>query len=121
MCYASQQVIRKEFDYNAYIAGRLRGEYVVIYNTITEEADTVLPEDIKGKELIFVQENKDISDLPDYLFLRHVTEITEYHVGSRLTSFDTYLVHCCSLIKPLNTFAFASLANCRGAPRCIRV
>jgi hypothetical protein len=118
MCYASQQVIRKEFDYNAYIAGRLRGEYVVIYNTLTEEPPTVLPEDIKGKELIFVQENKDISHLPDNLFLRPVTEITECRTGRKLTSFDTYLVRCCSLIKPPNTFAFASSANCRGAPRC---
>jgi hypothetical protein len=67
MCYASQQVIRQEFDYNAYIAGRLRGEYVVIYNTITEEAATVSPEDTISKELIYVQENI-ISDLPDNLF-----------------------------------------------------
>jgi hypothetical protein len=118
MCYASQQVIRKEFDYNAYIAGRLRGEYVVIYNTITEEADTVLPEDTTGKGIIYVQQNKDISDLPDYLFLRPISKITVCRTGSKLTSFDTYLVHCCFIIKPLNTFAFASSANCRGAPQC---
>jgi len=118
MCYASQQVIRKEFDYNAYIAGRLRGEYVVIYNTITQKADTLLHEDTTGKGLICVQENKDLSHLTDYLFLRTVTEITEWRTGSKLTSFDTYLVHCCSLIKPLNKFAFASSANCRGAPQC---
>jgi hypothetical protein len=118
MCYASQQVIRKEFDYNAYIAGRLRGEYVVIYNTITEGAATALPEDITSDKLTCVQEDKDISDLPDYLFLRPIAKITVCRTGSKLTSFNTYLVHCCSLIKRPNTFAFASSANCRGAPQC---
>jgi hypothetical protein len=116
MCYASQQVIRKEFDYNAYIAGRLRGEYVVIYNTITEEAATVSPEDTISKELIYVQENI-ISDLPDNLFLRPVTEFTECRTGSKLTLFGHDSLHLYSRTKPFNTFAFASPANCRGAPQ----
>jgi hypothetical protein len=118
MCYASQQVIRKEFDYNAYIAGRLRGEYVVIYNTITEEPATALPEDTTSKELIYVQENI-ISDLPDNLFLFPVTEITECRTRSKLTLFGRDLLHLYFRTKPFNTFAFAPSANCRDAPRCI--
>jgi hypothetical protein len=117
MCYASQQVIRKEFDYNAYIAGRLKGEYVVIYHTKTEEPATVSSEDNISKELIFVQENI-IFDLPDNLFLLHVTEVTECHTGSKLTLFGRDSLHLYSRTKPLNKFAFASSANCRGAPRC---
>jgi hypothetical protein len=116
MCYASQQVIRKEFDYNAYIAGRLKGEYVVIYNTITEEAAIALPEDTAGKELICVQENKDISDLPDSLFLRPVTKITECSAGSR--SFNTHSAHLYSGKKPNNKFTKTTSVNCRGAPQC---
>jgi hypothetical protein len=118
MCYASQQVIRKEFDYNAYIEGRLRGEYVVIYNTITEEAATVLPEDTVSKELIRVQENKDIFHLPDNLFLQSTTEITECRTGISIASFNRYSPQLYSGTKPPNTFIKATSANCRGAPRC---
>jgi hypothetical protein len=117
MCYASQQVIRKEFDYNAYIAGRLRGEYVVIYNTITEEPGTVSPGDTAGTELIYVQEDI-IPDSTDNLFLRPVTEITECHTGSKLTLFGHDSLHLYSRTKPLNMFTKTTSANCRGAPRC---
>jgi hypothetical protein len=116
MCYASQQVIRKEFDYNAYIAGRLRGEYVVIYHTITDGPATVSPEDSSGEELICVQENDDIPDSPINMSPSSVTDITECRAGIMRPSLNTDSVHFYSGSKSPNTFTKATFANCRGAP-----
>jgi len=41
MCFVSRSVTRKVFDYNAYIEGRRKGLYVVIYHDVTDETDQI--------------------------------------------------------------------------------
>lgn len=64
MCYASQQVKRKVFDYNAYIQGRLKGEYVVIYHSVDEVPEEIpidVETDIKAVPIYDVQDTTIVS------------------------------------------------------------
>jgi hypothetical protein len=114
MCYASQQVLRKELDYNAYIQGRLRGEYVVIYLTVVDEPVSTTPEEKTDEELLVESDTFSVILIPN----------TSRHSSKALERVETVFTDSSSFFKyplafatnELNVLNTATCANCRGAP-----
>lgn len=118
MCYASQQVIRKVFDYNAYIQGRLRGEYVVIYHTVVEK-----PEEIPADIQLCLTAVRVINTTP---YAQDSTVI--FNTRFKIKTFTIYNLtgttiyntavdyYCYGRVNPIQ-FDKTIAANCRGAPQ----
>jgi len=116
MCYASQQIRRKVFDYNAYIQGRLRGEYVVIYHTVVEEPKEV-PADILV-DITIVPVPDTIADIHDRVVIFNALKESK-----TLPSLIWKSTISCSVpigyYYSINPMLFNNItsANCRGAPQ----
>ena len=114
MCYASQPVTRKVFDYNAYIQGRLRGEYVVIYHTVVAEPEGIPADiqlDIKDVLIPDIQDMSAISNvLTESKTLISIiwTETTPRGVPTGYYCYDNR-----NPIPPTKIIS----SNCRGAPQ----
>jgi hypothetical protein len=114
MCYASQQVLRKDFDYNAYIQGRLRGEYVVIYHTVVEEPVSALP------EAVIVGEGRPESDKISVIIIPN-TSLHSFKAPERVetaftASFNFFQNRLAANLRGLKVLNTATCANCRGSP-----
>ncbi|KGO87850.1 hypothetical protein Q765_05025 [Flavobacterium rivuli WB 3.3-2 = DSM 21788] len=114
MCYASQPVTRKVFDYNAYIQGRLRGEYVVIYHTVVEE-----PEDVASDIQL------DITDMPTF----DIQQTTVIPIISFSNNIHSDLIWATTISRDIFSDYYyttnltlpikATSINCRGAPHLL--
>jgi hypothetical protein len=115
MCYASQQVLRKEFDYNAYIQGRLRGEYVVIYHTVVNEPVSALP------EAVIDGEGRPESDKISVIIIPSASLHSLTAFGGVETaptaSFNFFKNPWAFATNDLNVLNTVTCANCRGAPQ----
>jgi hypothetical protein len=114
MCYTSQQVLRKEFDYSAYIQGRLRGEYVVIYHTVVDEPVCTTSEEKTDEELLVEPDIFFVILIPN-TSLHSLTAIKGVE-PSFTASFNFFQNRLATKIGGLNILTTATCANCRGAP-----
>jgi len=118
MCYASLQVIRKVFDYDAYIQGRLRGEYVVIYNTIIEEAQQITAHVQQDVAVTSVNDTLPIVPKPALSLPVLFKDNTDASIVCTTTAFGNMLTgnrYFESVNRP--PFHKTKAANCRGAPQ----
>jgi hypothetical protein len=114
MCYASQQVLRKEFDYNAYIQGRLRGEYVVIYHTVVDKPVSASSEEIVNEELLPDSDKISVIIIPS----ASLHSLTAFGGVATVptASFNLFQNRLAANLRGLNVLNTATCANCRGAP-----
>ena len=117
MCYASQQIRRKVFDYNAYIQGRLRGEYVVIYHTVREEPKEV-PADILV-DITIVPVPDTIADIHDRVVIFNALKESKTLPSLIWKSTISCSVPIVYYYDALHLIPFnkTTSANCRGAPQ----
>jgi hypothetical protein len=115
MCYPSQQVIRKEFDYNAYIQGRLRGEYVVIYHTVVDES-VGAPTEVMTKGEECPESNALPICLTSDSYLLPFKKFGEDVEAADTVSSNFFQKPFAFKSKDLSIFTTATSANCRGAP-----
>jgi len=118
MCYAPQPVTRKVFDYNAYIQGRLRGEYVVIYHTVVEEPEEINADIHVDIAVVPVPDTK--PDIQDRVAISNAlpeSKTLPSLIWKSTISCSVTIVYYYYDALHLIPFNKTTSANCRGAPQ----